>query len=261
MKAVLDEVQRALWERQGYLLLPGHLAREQAQGLDRWVEELAALPETPGKWMKWYEQARGQRQLCRIEDFLPYHAGFAEFLSRGSIAAILEQLCGEPAVLFKEKINFKLPGGAGFEPHQDAPAFTSFGQRYHITLMVSVDAGTRENGCLEVVDGYHGAGLLPQAKDGTLDRGWSDRQVWKPIETQPGDMLFFDSYVPHRSGPNRSGSPRRALYVTYNRQSDGDYRGLYFSQKRAAFPPECERKQGTDYSAAARVYNLGNPIS
>jgi ectoine hydroxylase-related dioxygenase (phytanoyl-CoA dioxygenase family) len=164
-------------------------------------------------------------------------------------------------VLFKEKINFKLPGGAGFEPHQDAPAFTTFGQCYHITVMVSIDAGTRENGCLEVVDGCHGAGLLPQAKDGTLDRAWADAQVWKPLETRPGDVLFFDSYVPHRSGPNRSGAPRRALYVTYNRESDGDYRSQYFAQKRAAFPPECERKLGIDYSAAARVYNLGNPIS
>lgn len=260
MNAILD-TQYEQWKRLGYLWLPGHLSMAETSALMRWVEELAAWPEAPGKWMKWYEQARGRRQLCRVEDFLPYHAGFAEFLNSGGVAEILERLCGEPAVLFKEKVNFKLAGGAGFEPHQDAPAFTTFGQRYHITLMVSIDPATRENGCLEVADGHHGEGLLPQAKDGTLDREWVDAQVWRAIEMRPGDLLFFDSYVPHRSGQNRSERPRRALYVTYNRASDGDYRSEYFARKRAAFPPECERVAGRDYSVAASIYNLGNPIT
>jgi hypothetical protein len=260
MSAIL-EPQYTSWQRQGYLLLPRHLSANETSELSRWVQELAAWPEAPGKWMKWYEQGAGGRQLCRVEDFLPYHEEFAAFLSSGTIAEILEVLCGEPAALFKEKINFKLAGGSGFAPHQDAPAFTTFGQRYHVTLMVSIDPTTRENGCLEVVDGFHGAGLLPQAKDGTLAPGWADAQTWKPIETEPGDLLFFDSYVPHRSGPNRSQRPRRALYVTYNRASDGDYRGTYFARKRAAFPPECERVAGIDYSAGAGVYNLGNPIN
>lgn len=38
-------------------------------------------------------------------------------------------------------------------------------------------------------------------------------------------------------------------------------RSAYFARKRAHFPPECERTAGIDYSAAARTYNLGNPIS
>jgi len=257
----LDAGERACWERHGYVLLRGSLGGAQSADLARWLDELAAWPEAPGKWMKWYELVGEQRQLCRVEDFLPYHAGFAGLLEGTALAAILEQLCGEPALLYKEKINFKLPGGAGFEPHQDAPAFTTFGQLYHVTMMISVDATTRENGCLELVEGFHGAGLLPQAPDGTLDRAWAAAQRWQPIETAPGDVLFFDSYVPHRSGPNRSPNPRRALYVTYNRSSDGDHRAEYFARKRAAFPPECERATGVDYSAAASVYNVGNPIT
>jgi hypothetical protein len=256
----LDDAQRACWQAKGYVLLPGCLAGPEAERLSTWVDELAAWPETPGKWMKWYEVSNGQRQLCRVEDFLPYHPSFAEFLEGHALSGVLEQLFGEPAALFKEKINFKLPGGAGFQPHQDAPAFTTFDQRYHVTLMLSVDAATSENGCLEVVDGLHGQGLLPQAPGGTLDPAWASAQVWRPIETQPGDALFFDSYVPHRSGPNRSGKPRRALYVTYNRAREGMHRRDYFARKRAAFPPECERVAGGDYSAAAAVYNVGNPI-
>jgi 2-aminoethylphosphonate dioxygenase len=256
----LDQSQCKQWNRDGYVLLRGCLDTRERDELRGWVEELARWPEAPGKWMKWYEHAGGGRQLCRVEDFVPYHGGLAGFLNGPGLSSVLEVLLGEPAVLFKEKINFKLPRGAGFQPHQDAPAFTTFGQSYHLTVMIAVDPSTRENGCLEVVDALHGSGLLPQASDGTLQADWVSRQLWKPIEMAPGDVLIFDSYLAHRSGPNLSDRPRRALYVTYNRASAGAHRDAYFQHKRAAFPPECERKPGVDYSQSAGVYNLGNPI-
>jgi 2-aminoethylphosphonate dioxygenase len=256
----IEHLQCRQWNRDGYVLLTNHLSSEERGDLARWVEELAGWPEAPGKWMKWYENVSSGRQLCRVEDFVPYHSGLAKFLQSSELCNVLELLLGEPAALFKEKINFKLPGGAGFQPHQDAPAFTAFGQSYHVTVMIAVDPATRANGCLEVVDSLHGTGLLPQAADGTLAKEWVDEQVWKPIEMQPGDVLIFDSYLPHRSGSNRTDRPRRALYVTYNRVSAGSHRDAYFQRKRAAFPPECERKPGVDYSQTAAVYNLGNPI-
>jgi len=257
----LDAERAASFQHADYVLLSHDASPAHGAELVSWVNELASWDEAPGKWMKWYEGAGAAKQLCRVEDFLPYHRGLREFLQGAELGATLETLLGEPAALFKEKINYKLPGGAGFAPHQDAPAFSSFGQRYHVTAMVAVDPATVENGCLEVVDGYHGSGLLPQAPDGTLDPAWSAARRWKPIEMAAGDVLIFDSFVPHRSGLNRSDRPRRALYVTYNRASEGSLRSAYFHHKRAHFPPECERVAGTDYSAAARTYNLGNPIS
>jgi hypothetical protein len=248
------------WQRHGYVLLRNQLGASTQGDLAHWVDELASWPEQPGKWMKWYENTPRGRQLCRVEDFVPYHSGMQAFLQTSPLGVVLEQLMGEPAVLYKEKINFKLPGGAGFAPHQDAPAFTTFGQSYHVTVMISVDPATRDNGCLEVVEGLGGRGLLPGAPDGTLQAEWVAAQTWKPIEMMPGDVLLFDSYLPHRSGPNRTDRPRRALYVTYNRASAGSHREAYFQKKRDAFPPECERKPGVDYSAQAAVYNLGNPI-
>jgi hypothetical protein len=258
--SALDGSQCKQWNRDGYVHLRGWLSEAARADLGRWVDELATWPETPGKWMKWFERTDRGRQLCRVEDFVPYHPGLASLLEGAALGAALEQLFGEPAVLFKEKINFKLPHGAGFAPHQDAPAFTSFGQSYHITVMVAVDPSTTENGCLEVVEQLHGTGVLPQAADGTLDPQWVSKQRWVPVEMAPGDVLMFDSYMPHRSGPNLSDRPRRALYVTYNRLSAGSYRDAYFAQKRAAFPPECERVDGVDYSKTGAMYNLGNPI-
>ena len=257
---LLDEPARQSWRDNGFVVLRG-LYRERAAELVEFTDELCSWPETPGKWMKWFEATeRDPRMLCRIEDFLPYHRGFRELLQGPLITAILSELMGEEATLYKEKVNLKLPGGAGFGAHQDAPAFTTFGQTYHITLAISIDASDEQNGCLELVHGSHQRGLLRQEAGGTIHPDVVQSLDWQPLRTQPGDVVLFDSYVPHRSGPNRSERPRRSLYVTYARKSEGDFRADYFRDKRAAFPPECERVAGADYSAAADLYNLGNPI-
>ena len=259
----LDHDQLTFWEENGYLLLPGSLSPLELNLLEGWTAGLSELPETPGKWMKYFERSRVDRArtlLCRIENFVPYHEGFSRFLRDDAKLAVLSQLMGEQAVLFKEKINFKLAGGNGFKPHQDAPAYTMFEQTYHVTMMIAIDPCTRENGCLEIVKGHHRQGILAQEPDGTLRRDVVDQRCWEPILMSPGDVLFFDSYLPHASGANRSHASRRALYVTYNRISEGDRRDDYFVHKRRSFPPECERVPGVDYSKSAGVYNLGNPI-
>lgn len=249
------------WDRSGYLLLPGFLDPASTERARAFTSELAGWPEAPGKWMKYFEAgASGERLLCRVENFIDYHEGIAETIRDPGLFELLAGLMGEAALLFKEKINYKLPGGSGFAPHQDAPAFTAFDQRYHITMMLAIDPSTPENGCLEVVDELHTRGILPEAEDGTLDRAFGEALTWKPIPMQPGDVLLFDSYVPHRSGPNRTNEPRRAWYVTYNRASEGDRRAAYYAHKRRCFPPECERDGWTPDPAEMRRYNLGNPI-
>src|SRR5205814_464596 len=81
----------------------------------------------------------GARMLARIENFVPYHAGLAALVTGPRLVGLLAELCGEPVLLFKDKINFKLPGGAGFAPHQDAPAYVDFGVEHHLTVMLPVD--------------------------------------------------------------------------------------------------------------------------
>ena len=259
--APLRADQLAFWRTHGYLKIDGHLDAAECAQLSSWVDDLERRPETAGKWLKYFERSgTGARQLCRVENFIQYHDGFDRLINGPRTLAMVSALFGEPAALFKEKINYKLPGGAGFAPHQDAPAFTSFKQSLHITLMISVDATTVANGCLEVAPHPGGSTLLPTAPDLTIDPHVTRALVWSPITTQPGDLLFFDSYLPHRSGPNGTSSPRRALYLTYNKAAEGNVRENYYREKRAVFPPDVEREPGKNY-ADAGVFNVGNPIN
>jgi hypothetical protein len=254
-----EQIER--FQSHSVLHIPSALSRNDAQLLRRWVEETEAWSETPGQWMKYFELTEfGQRRLCRVEHFIEFHDGLKELICGDESMSSLQQLMGETAVLFKEKINFKLPGGKGFKAHQDAPAFQSFGPDYHITMMVSVDDTTSENGGLEFAEWTRDDSLLEQAADLTLDTQVEASLNWYPLNTKAGDVLFFDSFIPHRSGPNRSAHSRRVLYITYNPKEAGDVRDTYYTAKRQAFPPECEREQGVDYSERSGQFNVGNPI-
>ena len=43
-----------------------------------------------------------------------------------------------------------------------------------------------------------------------------------PALLQPGDVLLFDSFLPHRSAPNTTASWRRSAYLTFNRAAEGE---------------------------------------
>jgi hypothetical protein len=261
--SVLPQTQKQYWDENGYLILPQYFSPQQVQSMTQWTEETASWPETPGLWMKYYEPSHLNQHtqlLARVENFVPYHEGFRQVISDSSILSILQELFGEEAVLFKEKINFKAPGGGGFTAHQDAPAFISFQQTFHITMMIPIDPMTAENGALEMVSQFRPNTLLAQEADGTLSKEIEAKHTWTPLYLKPGDLLFFDSYVLHRSMINHSAQSRRALYVTYNGKSQGAKRETYFQLKREHFPPIYERIAGIDYHKKSSIFNLGNPI-
>eukprot|EP01116_Phalansterium_solitarium_P003689 TRINITY_DN14511_c0_g1_i1.p1 TRINITY_DN14511_c0_g1~~TRINITY_DN14511_c0_g1_i1.p1 ORF type:complete len:272 (+),score=67.70 TRINITY_DN14511_c0_g1_i1:214-1029(+) len=260
--SILTAAEVDQYKRDGFIYLPNLLTPQEKEDLIKWTSEVEGWPETAGKWMQYFERRDGVRQLCRTENILDFHEGL-NALIRGKITSAVSDAVGEQAVLFKEKINFKLPGGAGFDPHQDAPAYVTFKQRFHVTAMIAADAASLENGCLEVVRGEHTKGVFDHPggiMDSKITEQYEKEGRWEPVLAEPGAVMIFHSFLPHRSGRNVSDKPRRAHYLTFNPITDGDYRAAYYADKRAAFPPDVERVPGKDYSEGAKVYNVANPI-
>jgi len=248
----LSEEQLASWNRDGFLLLRAAdlwESKEQIDELVKWTDDLCTWKETPGKWMMYFSKSLkdNSRILHRIENFFDYHKQFNDTFNGPKFIDLLSQLFGERAVLYKEKINFKLSGGEGFAPHQDhAAGWWQYGHKLHISVLVTVDEATKENGCLEVVAGKHKQGLLgDQYKE--IPTELVEQFEWITCQTKPGDIIFFDSFVPHRSAANLSDKPRRVLYATYNKASEGDFRAKYYADKRQSYPPDCEREEGKVY--------------
>lgn len=232
-----------------YLVVPQFLSKEKMKTVSDWVDEVVDWEEVPGRHMVYYEddlRNSGERVLCRIENFVPYHEGLDDLIRGEKSMQAVEELLGEPSVLFKEKINFKLPGGDGFKWHQDVQAGWDTYGSIHLTLMISIDASTKENGCLQIAHGYEGKELLGESWAPLDENSLGDYEIRDCI-TEPGDAIFFDSYVPHGSLPNQTDSPRRILYLTYGMASEGDHRVQYYADKRKNFPPDVEREAGKEY--------------
>jgi hypothetical protein len=246
---LLSRAQVEAFGRQRYVVVPGLFDPAEMAQVRAWADEVAAWPETAGKWMMYFEQSvadPGRRLLNRIENVLPYHAGFRALATGAKMQGTCAQLFGEPAVLFKDKINFKLPGGGGFEAHQDVQAGWSRYAGLHVTALITIDRATVANGCLEMATNYRGQQLI--------GRDWEPLTAdhlagidFAPIEAEPGDAVFFDSFVPHRSQANLTDQARRVLYYTYNAASEGDSLARYYADKRASYPPDIEREPGREY--------------
>lgn len=260
---VLTEQQVRHFDREGYLVIR---AREHNLvdpiELQRWADEVKKLPREHNKWMPYDEVLpTGKRQLMRTENFVDYHAGLASLLNGNALGSILKQLTRDDMLLFKDKINYKLPGANGFKPHLDAPAYDHIAVIEHTTANFAVDPATIANGCIHVVPKSHRMDVA-LSNGGAIDAQWEASHEWVPVELDSGDLLIFGSHLAHRSAPNKTSEPRGSVYATYHTVADGiDLRERYYRDRRENFPPDHERIPGKDYGAGVKRYAFAAPFT
>jgi len=260
--------QKEFFQKNGYLWIKNFFSREQTLLLQSWAEDInsasekiLSLMQSSGKSAEYFTQMPGTLIVvpesknpllaCRAEDMLTCYPDLHHFIA-GTVSSYIGRMMSEPYVLFKDKINFKWPGGGAFLPHQDFPAYEPFGPREHITAMVSIDPATLENGCLHVAKNWRetfagdtalnaaeleaGRAVLPYvtggSAHGSIDPKYSGKIKWLALETSPSDLVLINSFVPHYSEPNKSKNPRRAMFLTHNRLREGDHRSAYYHAKR-----------------------------
>ena len=110
---VLTGQQVQAFRRDGYVVVPGLFSAAEIEQVSAWAEQVQNWEETPGQHMMYFEETaerRSLRILNRIENVLPYHAEFTALATNDNMQGVCGQLFGEPAVLFKDKINYKMPG-------------------------------------------------------------------------------------------------------------------------------------------------------
>ena len=243
---VISDDQIKDFEHDGYLILRQAFDADEMKRIETWAREMAAWPEEAGKHWVYHEQSLkgdGADLISRIENIAPFHAGFEE------LSTVLKhpvgQLLGEECVLFKEKINFKMPGGDGSKPHQDSQAGWNAYADFFISTLVSIDEATVENGCLQIVAGHHRRGLFKSWEPLSEDDMAGMEFVQCP--TKPGDVVFFDCFAPHASEPNMTDETRRIYYATYNRLSAGYHMAHYYADKHKSYPPDIDRDPGKEY--------------
>ena len=245
----LDEEQISHFKKRGFLVVRKLVDAETVSKLPQWIDEIVNLPLSPGKQMVYLEDSSVEisgKAISRIEKFLDVHKDLDQFANSPVLMGAIEQLFAEPAVIFKEKINFQPPFGGGILPHQDIQAgWLDYVQDF-ISIAVTVDESTEENGCTEVDVNWHSEGLVGSLWE-PLDATIMQNIKFEKVPTQPGDVIFFDGFVPHQALSNKTGQQRRIIFLTYNPASQGEHSGQYYTDKRKNYPPDNERDEGKEY--------------
>ena len=250
-----------LFFRNGFVHIPNFFTTSEAKRIKYYADSLEEWKEEKGKWMIYFEKDKNKNmKKSRIENFIHYEPKFKDFL-HSRIIPSLNEVNKSNMVLFKDKMNWKSPGGKGFNAHQDQPAWDDFPPKKFVSVALFGNKSSIENGCLEFVKNKHLEGLFEYEKEnlGELTEEIENSLKWEPIETTPRDILFFDSFAPHRSGPNNSKKARRIFYFTFNDITEGEHYDNYIIKKREIFPPDIER-EGKEIKFKGTKYNLANPL-
>jgi ectoine hydroxylase-related dioxygenase (phytanoyl-CoA dioxygenase family) len=116
-------------------------------------------------------------------------------------------------------------------------------------MAIVVDPNRRDNAALSMMQSGNYARKLmteewqPITHD---DPPYQPENEYLLIEADPGDVIFFDSYVPHGSPANTSERRRCNIYLTFNKASDGDMRAKYYADKWATYPPNSPQQVRPD---------------
>jgi len=240
---ILSEEQKKEFNDKGFIVMKSFYNKEEIQIVSIWLDKLHNKVPMKGGEAKYYEKSiqKDENILVRIEHILGYHnPEISNLLLSQKTVDCLTDLFGEPPVLFKDKVNYKLPGCRADKLHQDqAAGWNAYGDSY-ISVGIAVDENRSENAALSFMkSGNYRKELMgeewkPLTED---DPPYQPEDEYVLLEADPGDVIFFDSYVPHGSPANTSNRSRRNIFLTFNKQSDGDMRERYYTDKWAIYPP------------------------
>ena len=229
----IGKSQIKFFKEYGYLVLQNQLTYKIKHELKKYIQdiEIDSLKKVPNYIHKFEYDKNMQKQLCRTEDIIK-HKEINTFLTKGFLPETISQLFENEAILYKEKINYKYPNTGLYRAHQDITAYPN--SKNHITALVNLGSTNKENGSIEfspLIMNDLNKNTIIEHKNGVIYE--PEKLKWmNPVETNYGDIILFNSYIPHRSSINISSLPRKALYITYNDINEGNLREEYYEMKK-----------------------------
>src|SRR5262245_26250218 len=146
--SALSSAQRRAYAEQGFLVVQGVFTPDEMEAAAAEAETLVArkdLIDTRNLRCRW--QPHCDDGECLFETFDPVIdiAPVCEGLARHPrLLAVLGEIYGEAARLFKDKLIFKPPGARGYDLHQDYIAWANF-PRTFVTAAVAIDPCAQDN--------------------------------------------------------------------------------------------------------------------
>jgi hypothetical protein len=229
------------------VIRPGLLDRDDVVALQAWALEIEAWPSGSHVWGHYAEQTALGPRICRTENVSACHAGVASLVT-GVMHATASEALSDTAVAFKDKLNYKQPGGAGYGVHQDKVAYPGAGRV--ASILVAIDDCTVESGCLWLANGVNE--VLPVDDRGVVRDDVASGLAWFPAELAAGDAVVIHGLAPHYSQANSSDAPRRVFIASYAPASEGYDRTHYYGARRDRM------REATEHDGRFRISTLAD---
>ena len=201
------------FERDGFVLLPGHFPRATIQA---WRAAFAPLFE-PHEAAAREQGGSGNRGPGRYYVTLPFEGEFADpaIFCDADVLGIVEQIAGPDPVMCQLATDTPVRGSDFQDWHRDTPPlFDGVPETPSFQLAVNfplVDVND-ENGSLETTRGTHRISR-EEALAGLADGRFPAERV--PM--QLGDLMIRDVRGLHRGTPNFTDTPRPMAVIGYSR--------------------------------------------
>ena len=217
------------YREDGFVLARGMFGRTEIELLHRTAKDDKALDD--------HSFGRADNEGGTVRLSLWNHPGngiYGMFARCRSLVDSAEALLGGEVYHYHSKMIMKEPRvGGAWAWHQDYGYWYQNGVLFPLltSVFLAVDRATRENGCLQVLRESHRAGRVDHVLTGDQAgadlervRELSARLPLVYVEMDPGDALFFDCNLLHRSDQNRSEHPRWSMICCYNAARNDPYK-------------------------------------
>jgi len=214
------------YQERGYVVMPGLLGDHVTQALRALTDRLMAdaVDDDAHRAIFDFEDAQGgekppiqrMKKPHRVDPF------YFELARNPGVLGFVRRVVGDAVRLNHSKINVKAARvGSTLEWHQDW-AFAPHTNMSTCVASVMIDDAFVENGAMQVLSGSH-LGPLHEHHDsedrfvGAIDPSTKglDFSTAQPLVGKAGTVAFHHPMTVHGSGLNRSGSPRRILFLEF----------------------------------------------
>ncbi len=231
---IIQQHHKLFFKNNGYLVLHNQLSYKLKKHLLQaaFDIEFDSLNKNTKHMHKFELNTSKNKTILRSEYFSHNNQDINKIINDSTLNYVINNISNSEYTLYKEKINYKYPNTGIFKPHQDITAYPN--SNNFITCLIPLCNTYKLNGSIQfsplINNNLKNNTILPNNNGVILN---SDKLKWdKPINTNFGDIILFNSYIPHKSSQNLSNEPRKSLYLTFNKSSEGNLRDDYYNIKK-----------------------------
>lgn len=161
----------------------------------------------------WVGPSLAYRKLEKLE----LDPTFRELVTAEVFRPIVQAVVGREVVLYRAAMFAKQPQKGSPTPfHQDGGSLWGLSEDPVLQIWTALDDAPVEAGCVEAVPGSHGGGLVTPL-GGVIPERFLEGVEAKvvPLVARAGESFLVHNHLWHRSGPNETAAPRRAVTSCY----------------------------------------------